>query len=257
MAHSKKGIKIATMLSKRDLMLAGIIPHRNRKFVDITGYKYGRWTVLRRVKNRGRMIYWECVCECGVVKEVPRIALRSGASKSCGCFNLEVISSVDHGMTGTPEYTCWCGMKHRCYNHKDSHWENYGGRGIKVCERWLNSFENFYADIGPRPDGMTIERIDVNGDYEPSNCKWIPARDQHRNKTNSRRLTAFGREQLLVDWARELNMDISQLHYHLERKNMEQIIEWWTKPLLKVCENCGAAFSTIKKKQIFCSDSAI
>ncbi len=229
--------------------------YRSTKLIDLTGMKFGRLTVLKRSSRQGRVIWWECVCECGVWKEVRGFNLRNGSTKSCGCLNWDIIHGIEHGMTGTPEYICWSGIKRRCYNPKDTHWKTYGGRGISVCERWVNSFENFYADMGPRPDGYTIERVDVNGNYEPSNCKWIPARDQHCNKTNTRRITAFGREQIFADWARELKITPAHLHYHLKRKTLEEIINERSNPVTKTCEFCGEAFSTIKKEQRFCNDS--
>lgn len=251
--YNKKEIKTATTPSKRELMLAGIILHRNRKFVDLTGRKYGRWLVLKRAPNRGRMVCWECVCECGVVKEIARISLTSHASKSCGCWNLEMISAVDHGMTGTPEYNCWNGIKDRCFREGNGHWKQYGGRGITVCQRWLDNFENFYADMGPRPEGYSIERIDVNGNYEPSNCKWIPAEDQPRNKTTSRRIVALGREQILADWARELGMDVSRLHYLLAHGHtVENIKQSLTIP--RYCQECKGEFFSIRDDKVFCGD---
>jgi hypothetical protein len=224
---------------------------RSTKFIDLTGHKYGRWTVLKMAPRRGALIFWECVCECGVVKEIRGCNLRSGISKSCGCLNYEVIHGVDHGMTGSREYGCWINMRDRCSNPKNTHWKMYGGRGITVCQRWQRSFHNFYADMGPS-NGLTIERIDVNGNYEPDNCKWIPASEQAWNKTNSRKIIAFGEEKLFIEWARFLDIDASLLHYHLRTgKTMEYIIEE-RKPVKKLCF-CGESFFSIKEDQRFCS----
>jgi hypothetical protein len=224
----------------------------SRKFINLTGEHYGRWTVLKRAPNRGRYIYWKCQCECGTIKEISRCNLRNGVSQSCGCYNAEVVKEVDHGMSHTSEWNSWIAMKERCLNPNLHHYKDYGGRGITVCRRWLNSFQNFYDDMGPS-GGLTIERIDVNGDYEPGNCKWIPRGDQARNKRSSRRIAALGEEKLFVDWSRELDLDPSLLHYHLEQgKTIEQIIEE-RKPKEKLC-SCGKTYFTIKPTQKFCTD---
>jgi hypothetical protein len=115
-------------------------------------------------------------------------------------------------------------MISRCNNPNNPRFERYGGRGIKVCHRWLASFSDFMQDMGPRPKGLTIERIDNDGDYEPGNCRWATNREQQRNKRSNRIIFGFGKSQLLVDWARDLHMSASLLHYHLKRgRTVEQI----------------------------------
>ncbi len=224
---------------------------RSTKLLDLTGHKYGRWTVLKIASRRGRHIYWECVCECGVVKDISRCSLRNGFSKSCGCLNEEVVHGIEHGMTRSPEWVAWINMRTRCLNQNNNHWRNYGGRGIKICQRWLDSFVNFYADMGPS-NGMTIERDDVNGNYEPNNCRWIPSEDQSRNKTTTRKITAFGREQLFIDWARELDMKPSHLHYHLKTgRTIEEIVKFLN-PDEKICV-CGSHFMPTLPWQEFCT----
>lgn len=220
--------------------------------IDLNGRKFNRLLVIGKGPRKNGFIYWFCRCDCGNERTLRTSALTSGNTKSCGCWNTEVIKQVDHGMTHSPEWNSWIAMKSRCLNPDILDYHNYGGRGISICQRWLDSFQNFYADMGPS-EGLTIERIDVNGNYEPSNCTWIPRGEQSRNKRTTRRITAFGEEKLFVDWARDLDLDPSLLHYHLEQgKTMEQIIEE-RKPIEKLC-SCGKTYSTIKPSQLFCTD---
>jgi len=155
------------------------------RFIDLTGQRFGRWLV----KNRGGLTKnghpkWECRCECGNIREVPGSDLRYGQSKSCGCWNKNGPRKAPsrHGMSYTPEYHIWALMLQRCRNSNWPGYRYYGGRGISVCERWLD-FENFYADIGPRPSPeLSIDRINNNGNYEPNNCRWADAKTQNNNQ---------------------------------------------------------------------------
>ena len=162
--------------------------------LDLTGKKFGRLTVLRKDgRDRHGMRLWECACDCGKIIKTRKGALTSGRSKSCGCFNIEgrIQRATKHGMHLSPEYTAWRHMIDRCKNIKNKHFDDYGGRGITVCERWHNSFENFYADMGPRPSQKhSIDRIDNNCGYEPSNCRWATATTQALNKRKQMRNTS-------------------------------------------------------------------
>jgi hypothetical protein len=123
-----------------------------------------------------------------------------------------------HGCADTPEYNVWYGMRQRCSYAKHSTYRLYGGRGIRVCDRWQHSFENFIADMGPRPSAEhSIDRIDNDGHYEPGNCRWALGRDQFRNMRTNRHLTLNGRTQTMVEWARELSMDVRTLHTRLKK----------------------------------------
>lgn len=150
--------------------------------IDMTGRKYGRLTAISEVPSK-RPIHWLCRCDCGTVKEVIGASLRNGTTASCGCLAVEIAArrTTKHGMARTRIYTTWAGMIQRCTNKKAAGYHSYGGRGIKVSPRWMK-FENFFADMGDKPDGLTLERIDNDGDYEPSNCRWATMAEQSANK---------------------------------------------------------------------------
>ena len=163
-----------------------------RKPDNLTGNVYGRLTVLQLGSPDSGLVRWECLCLCGAKCLVKARHLKGGNTRSCGCLFLESqkirnrnkATTHGHALSGrqSSEYKTWCWMKARCENPKVKCFKNYGGRGIKVCDRWRNSFANFLADMGTRPDGKSIDRIDVNGDYEPSNCRWATNSEQQKNK---------------------------------------------------------------------------
>lgn len=146
---------------------------------DLTGQKFGKLTVIERAKNRGKVIYWLCKCECGGIIEVQSAHLKNGNTKSCGCMK----GNKKHGQRSTRLYRIWIGIKQRCLNPKNPHYKDYGGRGIKLFDDWLK-FEPFYqwAVSNGYNDILSIDRIDVNGNYEPSNCRWATYKEQAKNK---------------------------------------------------------------------------
>jgi len=170
--------------------------------IDMTGKVFGRWTVLSRSGSdkRGELL-WLCRCSCGNESSLTGSSLRSGNSISCGCYQAEHPSQKTHGASGTALYGTWKAMIRRCENKNTSAYDNYGGRGIEVCERWRHSFEDFLADMGPRPKGYSIERKNNNGNYEPSNCRWAPPKDQANNTRSNRVLSIRGESKTLTQWS--------------------------------------------------------
>jgi hypothetical protein len=184
------------------------------RLIDITGNRFGRYTVVRHIQGRK----WMCRCDCGVEKAVNSQYLKNGQIVSCGCYKKEGKHLLKHGGCNTPEWHSWQGAKRRCQNEKDAKFADYGGRGIKVCERWQRSFENFLADMGPRPSpDHSLDRIDVNGHYAPGNCRWATRKEQGNNRRNNRRLTANGQTKTLNEWADDLKIDRSALKVRLDR----------------------------------------
>lgn len=182
---------------------------------DLTGMVFGRLTVICRAgdytdQNGKQKPKWLCQCSCGSEpRSVLQASLKSGKALSCGCLRTENSSKVTrrHGKIKTSVYHCWAAMIQRCDNINNPSYDRYGGRGIKVCERWLNSFEAFYEDMGERPEGTSLDRIDVNGNYEPTNCRWTTNSDQGFNKRISSRNTSgrtgvYWHERSCIWWAR-------------------------------------------------------
>lgn len=184
---------------------------RGYRAEDLSGRRFGRLTVLHRYDGPSSDVKWVCKCDCGNTTNSFRTHLKTGKSQSCGCLRSELTSKRaatgdirrTHGMRRTPEYGVWCAMRRRCENPKVDRYPQYGGRGIKVCERWKR-FENFISDMGQRPDpSFSIERRDNNGNYEPANCKWAKNEEQTYNKRTTRLLDYKGRK-LTVQQASEI-----------------------------------------------------
>ncbi len=162
---------------------------------DMTGQRFSRLSVVSRAESDANgNARWNCVCDCGATITTHGFNLRNGASKSCGCLTTGQLiqRNTTHMLCKTPEYRVWAGMLQRCTNPKTIKFSLYGGKGIKVCERW-NDFESFYADMGPRPGrGYSIERADGNKDYAPGNCRWATPKEQNNNTTQNRIVSYHG-----------------------------------------------------------------
>lgn len=179
------------------------------------GKKYGILTVMSEVKERNKNghILYNVKCECGKEKQVLGSSLRTGGSRSC---NKCSILTGSHGMWKSREFNIWQSMKDRCYNQNNIRYKNYGGRGVVVCDRWVNSFKNFYCDMGDS-NGLSIDRIDVYGNYEPSNCRWANAKTQSRNRTNNAKFTYLNETLCVSEWCEKINMPTSTFLNRINR----------------------------------------
>lgn len=176
-----------------------------RRLVDLSGKKFGSLLVLSRAENSpyGRA-KWNVLCDCGEEKAIIGQSLTSGKTTSCGCHRRKAnsVNNTTHGMTKSPEYRAWASMIARCRNEGATGYHDYGARGITVCERWIGSFETFFADMGPRPStNHSLDRFpDVNGNYEPGNVRWATKEEQERNKRNTLMIDIHGSIKPLVEW---------------------------------------------------------
>ena len=200
------------------------------------GDKYGRWSVVCEAERNQRGRRFLCRCACGTERVVRLTHLRQGRSKSCGCLCKELSTerATKHGHAGTPLYQVWCDMVRRCTNPKHTRFKDWGGRGITICEEWLN-LENFLAWVGTsgyRP-GLLIDRIDNDGNYKPSNCRWVTMKEQGNNRRSNRLITYKGKTQTLAQWAELIGIRPTSLSMRLKNG--------W--PLEKALEIPGNYFS--------------
>lgn len=190
--------------------------------IKLEGQKFGRLTVLSFVGTNGRDRKYLCRCECGSETITSTACLRSGTTRSCGC--LIRISAVarctTHGASRTRLYWLWADMIARCTKENHHAWENYGGRGIHVCAAWRHDFAQFASDMGSRPPGAQLDRIDNDKGYEPSNCRWSSRTEQANNKRNNRLITHDGRTMTLAQWSRETGIPYHTLKARLGRYGM-------------------------------------
>lgn len=173
---------------------------------DLTGKKFGRLTVIRRIGFINKRTYYECKCACGKIINVISSNLLKGTSNSCGCYANELTSkrSKTHGMSKTRLYGIWEGMKQRCYNPNVSAYKYYGNKGIKVCDEWLHNFENFknWSKENNYNDDLSIDRIDIKGNYSPKNCRWVNKDTQANNTSTNVFLTINGVDNTIANWAK-------------------------------------------------------
>lgn len=171
--------------------------------LDLKGQRFGKLVVVRESDSRNGRAYWVCKCDCGNEKTVATSKLRNGNTRSCRCLSRELAGDRvrTHGLSKTPEHDVWKGIRQRCNNPSDGKYRYYGGRGIKLCSRW-NDFRLFIEDMGRRPSAdHQIDRINVDGHYEPSNCRWADRSTQANNKRNNYRITYNGQTMTLHEWA--------------------------------------------------------
>lgn len=176
---------------------------------DLTGVLFGRLSVIKESEERTSSgeVMWICKCECGNEKSVASRSLTKGLTKSCGCLQREVVSksSSSHGKCGTRLHEIWRNMKRRCYNENATGYDTYGGKGVSICNEWLEDFENFYkwSMKNGYSDNLTIDRINVDGDYEQSNCRWATMKVQQNNKTTNKIIIINGISKTLKEWSDE------------------------------------------------------
>lgn len=190
-----------------------------RKINNIIGKRFGRLVVKAfSHTNKNRASCWYVKCDCGKIKVIRGVTMMTGKAMSCGCLQKENMSkrTYKHGMTESATYHCWEAMKDRCLNPKNPAYKNYGGRGIKICERWM-SFENFLADIGEKPKGKSLDRMDNNGNYELSNCRWATVEEQWNNKRTNHILVYNGIALTIAQWARRLQITQGTLYSRIHR----------------------------------------
>jgi len=199
-------------------------------FIDLTGQKYGRWTVLQLAENDGNGIKWLCRCDCGVERSVRANDLRQNKSLSCGCYNHEKIveRATKHNGCGTRLYYTYKNMIGRCYRKTSTHYDRYGARGITVCNEWLGNdgFTNFreWAEQTGYNDSLTIERIDIDKGYSPVNCKWIPFREQANNRSTTHWVTYNGVTQNITQWAKQIGIERRKLTYLMARDGEQETL---------------------------------
>ena len=197
---------------------------------DLTGKKFGKLEVIGVHDTGSRKTYYVCQCDCGNIKVVRADALISGATKSCGCIKKEhdkinLTANHKHKMSGTRIYETWQDMKRRCYNKQNARYDRYGGRGITVCDEWLNNFQSFYdwAISNGYSDDLTIDRIDNDGNYEPSNCRWSTAKEQCNNRGSNINITIGNATKSLMCWCEIFNVDYKKVHARYQRNGYEGI----------------------------------
>ena len=197
---------------------------------DLTGKKFGKLEVIGVHDTGSRKTYYVCQCDCGNIKVVRADALISGATKSCGCIKKEqdkinLTANHKHKMSGTRIYETWQDMKRRCYNKQNARYDRYGGRGITVCDEWLNNFQSFYdwAISNGYSDDLTIDRIDNDGNYEPSNCRWSTAKEQCNNRGSNINITIGNATKSLMRWCEIFNVDYKKVYARYKRNGYEGI----------------------------------
>lgn len=197
-------------------------------FKDLTNLKYGKLTVvkLHHIKEcKRKHFYWICKCDCGNYVIVNGLNLKNGHTKSCGCYQQEcrIKYNTKHSLAHkTPLYGIWNGIKQRCLNKNNKNYKNYGNRGIKICDKWTNDFNSFYnwAIQNNYQEGLSIDRINVNGNYEPNNCRWVTQKIQQNNKRNNIFITYNNETHTIAEWAEIFKINKNLLYQRLNRDKL-------------------------------------
>ena len=200
------------------------------KPLNLVGKRFGRLEVLKRVENTKRKLtYWLCKCDCGNTKVIRGTHLVAGKIKSCGCISIEKVKKrqTTHNLSKTRLYHIYLGIKARCYNPKNECYRIYGGRGITMCDDWKNDFLSFYnwaINNGHRED-LSIDRIDVNGNYEPNNCRWATPKEQSNNTRRCIYVTYNNETHTITEWARFFGIDeeVIRTRYHRNKNNLGRV----------------------------------
>ena len=194
-------------------------------FKDLSGQKFGKLLVVKRVENIGKQVAYLCKCDCGNTKVVKADYLRTGDTKSCGCLPH---SHVKHGLIHQRIYRIWLAMKNRCGNAKMDSYKNYGKRGIKICEEWLSDFKKFHswAILSGYNDNLTIERVDNNKGYEPSNCIWIPLPEQSKHRRNVIKIKYNNNFYTIPELAKFLGISYYKLYTKIKKIKQYGVIEY-------------------------------
>jgi len=205
-AHGKLCRKCAT--TELGALRRGVLRKRKK---DLTGVVFGQLTAMKPSMTKYRDSSWICKCTCGKEINVATCKLLHYGQHSCGCHKL-----TQGGLSKTRTYKSWDCMIRRCTLKSSNRWHIYGDRGIKVCKRWKDSFLNFYKDMGERPKDMSLDRINVDGNYCKENCRWATHKEQARNTRQNRFIEAFGKTQLSVEWAEEIGIDSGTIEWRLD-----------------------------------------
>ncbi len=196
-------------------------------YIDISGLRFGRLTAIERhEKTRDGKTTWWCICDCGTQRAFIGTLLRSGHTKSCGCFQVDetIRNHTTHGKSHTYMHRLWTDIRNRCNNPRNKSYPFYGGRGIKVCERWEADYSNFVADLGTPPPGMQIDRIDNDRDYGPDNCRWTTRAINCRNRRNNHIIEWNGQRRCIKEWSEltgisrlAISQRINKLNWPIEK----------------------------------------
>ena len=197
--------------------------------MDLVGKKIGKLYVIEKTKEKEKSNHeykYRCICDCGKEKLIRGSNLKSNNSKSCGCENIKKVATISKGYRNKNRrlYNIYQNMKQRCYYKKSIGYKNYGGRGIKVCDEWKNDYVKFYewSINNGYKDNLTIDRININGIYEPNNCRWITRKEQNNNMRTNRYITYNNQTKTIAQWAETLNMSPQKLKYRIDHWSIEK-----------------------------------